>query len=149
MSFKQKIYLAYQEVIHNKIAALQQHLAGLAESLKQETKSTAGDKYETSRAMIHIEQENAGRQLKELQEQKAMLDSIDIEHAPVSIEKGSLIKTDKGYLFMSIALGKISLEGEHIFALSPASPLGGLLMGLKAGAQVTIHKTTYTVETIT
>jgi hypothetical protein len=37
------------------------------------------------------------------------------------IVNGSLVKTDKGYLFISIALSKARIDGNPVNALSPQS----------------------------
>ena len=60
----------------------------------------------------------------------------------------SLVKTDKGYLFMSVALGKAVVEEMTFTALSPQSPLGKELMGLKAGDKAVINNKRYYIETI-
>lgn len=148
MSFKEKIYQHYTLQLGNKIAELEQKLNDLAESLQHETKSTAGDKHETARAFVHIEQENTGRQLSELQEQRADLAAINIHAVSTRIIKGSLVKTNKGYLFVSIAQGKAIVDGQTIFALSPAAPLGRKLLGLSEGDIAAINEVQYTVEQV-
>jgi transcription elongation GreA/GreB family factor len=127
---------------------MQQVLADLKESGANETKSTAGDKHETALAMLQIEQANKRAQLKEAQEQKAILEKINPALIPSVIVSGSLVKTNAGYLFISIALGKAIVDGIKVIALSPQSPLGKLLMGKQSGSAVTIKNTVYTVEAI-
>ena len=118
-------------MLETKINGLQQQLNDLKESTANETKSTAGDKYETARAMLQIEQDNTRRQLQETLEQQSIFTSIDISISSNEIIRGSLVKTNKGYLFISVALGKIIVDGITIIALSPQSPLGKQLMGLR------------------
>lgn len=148
MSFKEKIYQYYTRQLDNKIAELEHKMNDLAESLQHETKSTAGDKHETARAFVHIEQENTGRQLAELLEQRADLAAININTLSARIIKGSLVKTNKGYLFVSIAQGKAVVDGYTVFALSPAAPLGKKLMGLNALDIVVMNEMQYTIEQI-
>ena len=148
MNFKQKIYEHYLQVINDKITMLQQVLADLKESGSNETKSTAGDKHETALAMLQIEQANVGAQLQDILDKKAALEKIDPALSTATIVNGSLIKTDKGYLFISIALGKATIEGNPVIALSPQSPLGQKLMGLSAGDVAEINNNKYVVETV-
>jgi len=61
---------------------------------------------------------------------------------------GSLVKTDKGYLFVSAALGKAVVERTTFTALSPQSPLGNQLIGLKAGDTAVFNNNEYYIETI-
>ena len=119
MTFKEKVYTHYLNTLKDKIFLLQSVLADLKESGANETKSTAGDKHETALAMLQIEQANKRTQLKEMQLQLAALEKINPLLSPEVILAGSLIKTDKGYLFLSIAGGKAVIEGETVMALSP------------------------------
>ena len=128
--------------------ALQNVLADLKESGTNETKSTAGDKHETALAMLQIEQANIRAQLKEAQEQKAVLENINPSLSPAVIVNGSLVKTDKGYLFISTALGKAVITGINVIALSQLSPLGIKLMGLSKGEAVEINGNQYLIESI-
>ena len=148
MTLKQKIYDHYTQIVNDKIAMLQQVLADLKESGANETKSTAGDKHETALAMLQIEQANKREQLKEVVAQKTILEKVDPSITATIIVNGSLIKTNKGYLFMSIALGKATIDGNTIIALSPQSPLGNKLMGKIKGAEVEMNSTIYKIENI-
>lgn len=149
MTLKQKIHNHYLQVINEKVQSLQKVMADLKESGSNETKSTAGDKHETALAMLQIEQAQVRGQLKDAQEQKAILEKINPDVSPVSIVPGSLIKTNQGYLFLSIALGKAVIDGIIVIALSPQSPLGKQLMGLKKGGAAIIHSNNYIIENIT
>jgi transcription elongation GreA/GreB family factor len=148
MKLKQKIYNHYLEIIHDKTAMLQKVLSDLKESGSNETKSTAGDKHETALAMLQIEQANIRAQLQEVLSQKAALEKINAALTVSVVLNGSLIKTNRGYLFMSIALGKANLDNTSVIALSPQSPLGQKLMGLKMGDSAFINNTNYHIESI-
>ena len=125
---------------------LQQVLADLKESGSNETKSTAGDKHETALAMLQIEQANTRGQLQEVLLQKSALEKINPAISASVIVNGSLIKTDKGYFFMSIAAGKIEIDNYSIIALSPQSPLGKKMMGLHQSDIVEMNGITYIIE---
>jgi len=148
MTFKQNIYHQFKQMLETKIDGLQQQLKDLKESTANETKSTAGDKYETARAMLQIEQDNTRRQLQEVLEQQSIFTAIDISINSDEIIRGSLVKTNKGYLFISVALGKIMVDGITVIALSPQSPLGKQLMGLRVNDITTINNIAYTIEEI-
>lgn len=147
-TFKQKVYDHYLRIINDKIKTLQDVLDDLKESGTNETKSTAGDKHETALAMLQIEQANTRNQLSTLLEQKAVLTKINPALKTVKIVAGSFIKTNHGYLFLSIALGKACIDDVNVTALSPQSPLGAKLLGLGKGDQVSINNMTYLLESI-
>ena len=135
-------------MIESKIRLFQNNLDELKESSTNETKSSAGDKYETALAMIHIEQENTNQQLKEALKQKILFSKIDPAVTTEKIINGSLIKTNKGYFFLSLALGKTIVDGISVIALSPYSPLGQKLVGLRENDSVQINGIHYIIENV-
>ena len=147
-TFKHSVHQHFLALLDDKISAIRQKLDDLQESLKNETKSTAGDKHETARAFVHIEQENTGRQLEVLLQQKAELQSFSAVNNSEIIAPGALVKTDRGWLYISASIGKAVINGETVFALSPQSPLGKKLMGCKVNDIVDINGIKYTVATI-
>ena len=148
MTFKQKVYDHYLRMVIDKINMLQNVLADLKETGANETKSTAGDKHETALAMIQIEQQNKRAQLDEVYLQKAALEKINPAISSAHILPGSLIKTNRGWLFLSIALGKATIDNVSITALSPQSPLGIKLIGLTVSDAVEINNNQFIIESI-
>lgn len=148
MKLKQKVYNYYLQVVHDKVAMLKQVLDDLKESGANETKSTAGDKHETALAMLQIEQANKRTQLQEVLNQQAALEKINPEVSADIVLNGSLIKTNRGYFFMSTALGKAVIDDVAVVAVSPVSPLGKKLMGLKTGNVVLMNNIEYHIEGI-
>lgn len=148
MTVKQKIYQQFQQQLSGKINNLQLQLNDLKESTANETKSTAGDKYETARAMLQIEQDAIRRQLQELLEQQAVFSSINGSTHSIKIIQGSLIKTNRGWFLLSAALGKTTIDNIVITALSSQSPLGKLLLNKTINSAVTVNSISYTIEEI-
>lgn len=148
MSFKQKIVAHCTKLLNEKIAILNNNLKELTESAANETKSTAGDKHETALAMLQLEQENVSRQLKTILDQKAVMESIDISVKHNSVVNGSLVKTNKGVLFLGVALGKIIVDDIQVIVLSIQSPLGKKLVGLKRNDSAAVNETFYMIDSV-
>ena len=148
MTLKQKIYAHCLQLVTDRILELENILKELDASAASDTKSSAGDKHETARAMIQIEQETIGKQLNDALEQKALLEKIDANQNSSQIIKGSLVKTNKGYLFLIIAIGKIMVDENTVMVISPQSPLGVKLMGLKANETAVVNEMKYVVEIV-
>ena len=148
MLLKEKIHQACRQILQEKIDALKQNLQELHHSASNETKSTAGDKHETALAMLQIEQENKRTQLKELQLQQVAFNKIDPANVSVVILNGALVETDKGYFFISVALGKVVLKALSVYALSPTSPLGQKMRGLRAGDTAEVNGATYRILSV-
>ena len=148
MQFKQKIYDACLQVVNDKIQNFQNTLNDLSEGAENDSKSSAGDKHETARAMMQLEQEKISKQLDETLSQKAILQKMDVHVKSNHIQNGSLIKTNHGYLFLSIALGKIKTDKTDVIVLSAASPLGVKLVGKEVNSFVEINTAKYIIEDI-
>ncbi len=109
-------------------------MAELKDALGSESKSTAGDKHETGRAMIQLEQERAGHQLRQAEELLLSLQAINTMLPPAeTIQLGSLAITDKGSFYISVGLGKITLDSMLYYAVSPTAPIAAVLMGKRVG----------------
>lgn len=147
-AFKAKVYSYYLQSIHDRIDGLQKTLNDLKESGSNETKRTAGDKHETALAMLQIEQENKRRQLKEAEVQLAFFNRIDFSIPSLRVINGSLVRTNGGYLFVSIAGGKTTIDDRHIIALSAQSPLGMKLIGASVNDAITVNNLNYYIEEI-
>jgi transcription elongation GreA/GreB family factor len=109
-------------------------MAELKDALGSESKSTAGDKHETGRAMIQLEQERAGHQLAQAEQLLLSLQSINVLlPAAETIQLGSLAITNKGSFYISVGLGKITMDGELFYAVSPTAPIAVALLGKRVG----------------
>jgi hypothetical protein len=148
MTFKQKIYQYYLQLVQDRIDVFRDMIVALTEDSKNDAKGSAGDKHETALSMMHIEQEKLNNKLREVVTQKAILDKIDPVKIAVTIVVGSLVKANGIYLYLSLALPKINIEGVNVIALSPQSPLGNKLMGNTVGFTFEINNTTYLIEEI-
>ncbi len=145
---KQKIHQHYLQMVQDRIDVFRDMILGLTEDSKNDAKGSAGDKHETALSMMHIEQEKLNKKLAEVLDQKTVLDKINPELSTENIVLGSLVKANGIYLYLSLALPKISVDGVNVIALSPQSPLGSKLMGNTVGFSFKINTTKYTIETV-
>jgi transcription elongation GreA/GreB family factor len=148
MTFKQKIYQYYHQLVQDRIDVFRDMITALTEDSKNDAKGSAGDKHETALSMMHLEQEKLNGKLKEVMFQKAVLDKINPEIVASKIALGSLVKANGIYLYLSLALPKITIDEVNVIALSPESPLGNKLIGNSVGYTFEINKTKYLVEEI-
>ena len=117
------------------------------ESSKEETKSSAGDKYETARAMIQQEIDKYSMQLHDAEKQKALLSGLPVTEDSI-IRNGSLILTNKGNFFISISLGQLTIDNKNYFAISSASPIGAILLNKRKGDTFQFRGNEYQIENV-
>ena len=148
MTIKQQIYNHYLEHLNDRIQNYRDMILDLAEDAQNDAKGSAGDKHETALSMMHIEQEKLNYKLKEVLEQKQVLESIDVDKVNKKIGIGSLIQTNTFLFFMSTALPKITFEEIDIVALSPSSPLGKIMLGKETNEEFEFNGMKYKISSI-
>ena len=84
MSIKLELYDFCLEFVDNRFQIIQNTIKEIQESLLSETKSSAGDKHETGRAMIQLEQEKLSSQLSQFSQQKETISKLNAETKTVS-----------------------------------------------------------------
>ena len=127
---KRSLFDACRDVIRQKIERVQRSILETQQSANEETKSSAGDKYETGRAMAQLEIEKFTVQLAELHKQDQDLSRIDPGLAEVRVALGSVVHTNQGLFFIAVNAGEIRLDGRKFFAISPQAPIAQKMFGL-------------------
>jgi hypothetical protein len=136
---KKEVFGLALSKINLRISELEILMAELKESLENESKSSAGDKHETGRAMVQLEQEKLSKQMTELLLMRRILEQINPSIKHVKIGIGSLVETTMGWYFISVGLGPIEKDGKVIFVLNPQAPLGQKLVGKKEGESIDMN----------
>ena len=144
-NFKQKILSHYQIVLQDKIDIYQDLILSLTEDAQNDAKSSAGDKHETTLSKLHIEQEKIANKLKEALEQQFILSKLDVTQISKNVVLGSLVKTNHLTVLVCIALPKITVDNQTIFAISPQSPLGIQMMHKKVQAEFLVNQVNYKI----
>lgn len=138
-SIKRKLLQECKDYVVKRITTATQAMEQAQLAANEEGKSSAGDKYETSRAMMQIERDKAAGQLDEAMKLRDILDRInpEIQHEKISL--GSLVLTSALKIFVAIGIGKLKVDGDDFFVVAPSSPLGKSLMGLKTNDTFTFN----------
>ena len=136
MNIKAALFKQCEMAIDDKLLTVQNVIREIQNSLLTETKSSAGDKHETGRAMLHIEREKAGQQLAEIQKTREILSRIDINKIAKVISLGSIIYTSEVNYYLAISAGEIMYENQIFYAISAVAPIGKLLLSKKEGEEI-------------
>jgi hypothetical protein len=132
---KHKLLDACREYVEKRMATATTAMNDAQRSANEEDKSSAGDKYETGRAMMQIERDKAASQLEEARKLKRIIDQIRPEVHHERILPGSVVITHLFSVFIAIGAGKVKVDGENFLVVGPQSPLGKELMGRKPSDQ--------------
>jgi len=136
---KQQLLNACAEYVTQRAKTVDEIISSNQKALSSETKSSAGDKHETGRAMLQLEMEKAGQQLASINQMKRVLAKIDLNTTDV-VTLGSLVMTNHTNYFLAISAGEIILNATTYYAISPSSPIGKLLLGKRVNETVNFTK---------
>lgn len=148
MNIKKSLYKECNDYIEKRVRTIQNSVNEIQESLLSETKSSAGDKHETGRAMLQLEREKAGQQLVEAQRLKETLSRIDIASNSKNICLGSVVYTTHANYFISISAGKLTIDNINFFAVSPLTPIAQLLLSKQVDNEINFKGKKFTIKEI-
>ncbi len=146
--FKKHIINACKSHLENKILSLNTIIKEVSESSNAESKSSAGDKHETSKAMMQLEIEKLGAQLKEAELQLIEFEKINFSKTVQTIEQGSLVETNKGYFLIASSIGKIDVDSKIVYVISSKSPLAVAFLGQQQKNNVSFNGVQYLINAV-
>lgn len=148
MNIKEALYKNCEAFLNKRFNVIQKTIDDIQNSLQSETKSSAGDKHETGRAMLQLEREKAGNQLAELQKLKETLHKVDINTKHQKVALGSVVKTSKSNYFIAISAGEITLENSKFYAISSSTPIAKLLLSKEIGDTIKFREQEFLITEI-
>jgi len=145
---KTSLLAACQKYVEQRMANARQAIVSASDAAADDTKSSAGDKFETTREMMQQELNRHQQLLADAQRMEQVLTNLDIRIDDGPAKLGSLISTSHGSFFIAISIGQLQIDGTSYWVISPASPLGQHLIGVEAGEQITFNGTIYEITGI-
>lgn len=144
-TLKEQLHQYCVNYVQQRMDAAQHAIAEAQQAANNDTKSSAGDKYETGREMAQQETNRNLTQLNEANKLMVALNRIGTGGQSTTAEAGSIIKTNQGNFYLSISAGIIKVSEETYVAISTASPVGLKLKGAKAGHHFVFNNKDYSV----
>ena len=135
IAFKTHLKQIAEGLIEQRIVAARKSIANAQEAANNEEKSSAGDKYETGRAMGHLEREMHEKQLVQQLNELAFLRSVKTDVVYEAAVTGACVVCANTLFFIAAGLGKQTVDGQALLFLSPQAPLTKLLLHKKTGDQ--------------
>lgn len=144
-TLKQKLHNACLSQLNHRLETMTSAIRQIQLSANEETKSSAGDKYETGRAMAQLEIEKHNLQLEDVKRMKQDLIRIDPLDQSDVVKTGSLVFTDRGNFYIAINAGEIDIDQKKFITISTAAPLARKLIGLHAKSSFSLNGLEFTI----
>jgi hypothetical protein len=148
IDLKKELYKQCRDYVQKRMDAAQLAINEAQKASQDDTKSSAGDKYETGREMMQQETDRNMAQLNEANKLKVTLNKINTNTVNDIADAGSLVITDNGIFYIAISAGILIANNEKYFAVSPASPIGKMLKGQKKGGEFKLNDKIYRVKQV-
>jgi hypothetical protein len=145
---KQQLYNQCIAYVQKRMDEAEHAYRDAEQAQNDDTKSSAGDKYETGRAMMQQEKDRNTIQLNEANKLMVALTGIGTKGKSLTAEPGSLVITDNGKFYVAISAGALVIDGETYFAVSVVSPIGLKFKGLKAGDGFNLNGKLYRIQEV-
>ncbi|WP_341227594.1 transcription elongation factor [uncultured Arcticibacterium sp.] len=133
---KRKLLELAKAKVEIRLSEAKKAMEAAQNAANEDTKSSAGDKFETSRAMAHNDLNLYSRQWHEANLDWNILESINPEKVFVLAGQGSLVETSMGLFFLCISTGILEVDKKKVMLTSLLSPIGEVLKGAKKGEKV-------------
>lgn len=133
--------------LNESLGLFEQRKSDLLVALESESKSSAGDKHETGRAMLQLEREKLGEQIKETERNLKLLLPLENHVSSKTITIGSVVKTDQLSYYIAVSTPELKVDKTTYYCISAQSPIGKLLLGKKVGETISFnYKTSSIIE---
>ena len=148
LAYKQGLKAQCVSMLRERVDTARQAMESAQESANNEDKSSAGDKYETGRAMSQIDRDRSAGQMDEAVQELIKLQSIDADLLHKEGTNGAVVICGDAVYFIATGLGVIEHEGHKVAILSPKAPLSNLLRGKVKGETVAFNGKTIEITDV-
>lgn len=146
---KSDLHVKLVELLQTKVKLISDQMAHLKEAVSEDTKSSAGDKYETGREMVRQEMDKAEKMLADYRQQLEVLQSLSPEDVYDKVQRGSVVRTSRMTFYLAVSFGKMEFEEQQeVFVMSVLAPLAQQLLGKRSGDQVTFNGVAYDIKAV-
>ena len=148
VNLKKELYELCRAFILGRIETAETALEQSREASNDDTKSSAGDKFETTREMMAQDIGRTKGLLADAQQNLKVLESISDVGIGDRVRNGNLVYTNQGVFYISISAGSLSAGKDQAFAISVLSPVGKQMVGKKIGESFTFNQKEYQIKAI-
>ena len=133
IAFKKLVKSECIKQINQRISNAKVAISQAQDAANSSDKSTAGDKYETSRAMGQLDSDMNSKQLIEAEQELSFLEKIDVNELSDTIKLGSVFEMSDILFFVAIGLGPIKIDDKRVMVVSSKSPFYENIKTMRAG----------------
>jgi hypothetical protein len=147
-NIKSAVYSLCLHAIKQRIHTAETALAQAQEASNDDTKSSAGDKFETTREMMQQDISRNKSLLADAQQSLQQLENLNNAPLADTVRNGALVYTNQGIFYICISAGQLKVDEQVVFAISAVSPVGQLFIGKKLDDTFTFNQKEFKIQRI-
>ena len=135
INLKKELYKQCNSFVNKRLQTVEEIISSNQKALQSETKSSAGDKYETSREMINQEINQIGNQIQNVRTQQGLMTKLNFDEKKQTC-LGAIFGTSKSIFCWSTSAGKVKFQDEVVMCISSQSPFAQTCHDKNVGEKV-------------
>lgn len=144
---KKQVFELAKAQFATRLSGLRTAITEAQQAANAEGKSSMGDKYETARSMAQLDTEMLGSQLIEVEKSLRGLERLSEESA-TRLSAGSLARFSSGWHWIAPGGGKLLVQSQSIYWISPHSPWAKQMLGMQVGEVRSFNQKTWRLEAL-
>lgn len=139
MTIKEQLHAHCINLVRKNIEDITTAIADRREAMHSETKSSMGDKYETTREMLQQDINMNMQRLSKAKAELTVLNGIEAGKKPATAGTGSMVITDNAIYYIAVSLGAVQMGDKKYYVVSADAPVALQLRGMQAGDSININ----------
>lgn len=148
IQFKIILKKACENLLNQRIKTAELAMEQAQETANNQEKSSAGDKYETSRALGQIDRDMNARQLEEAIRELRKLEGIETRTIQKEINVGSVFELENTVFYIAVGIGTVSVKEQTVIVISPKSPFFTEVRSKKAGDEINFQNRLQKIKSV-
>ncbi len=143
---KTAFLLFLNQHIQTEVDQIQHELKLISVDLTNDTKSSAGDKFETAREMANQEINKLQTVLLDKKRFLQLLQSESFSKTHTSIQAGTLVQISGQWYFFGVPFGKLIYKEKQILGIGLTAPFAQFFLKNKTGAELQFNGNEFHIE---
>ena len=148
LKFKFSLHQTCLEILSARVQNARAAMDQAQETANDQEKSSAGDKYETSRAMGQLDRDMNARQLEKALAELSLIKTIDPAKIQTEINKGSVFELTGTLFFVAAGLGSVKAGAKTVIVISPQSPFYEQVKSKTKGDEIVFQNVKQKIKTV-
>jgi len=144
IEFKKQLYNRCMEILEESAETARQQMNEVQEDANEA--ELEHDVFDGSRSELLRKRDIYAEQLQKAVDEIQILKKVSFDQLSEQVEFGAVVITNKQKIFITLGLGKVTMDGETYFVISKDVPIYKAMEGLKKGDEFEFNNIKFTIK---